>query len=71
MEKIVRRFQSFAEAERADLEYWRQRTGEERLAALLELILPEDPEEAVIERTVRVYPLACQGGPEPRRDGVR
>jgi len=62
MEKIVRRFHSFAEAEQADLEYWSQRTGEERLAALLELILPENPNEAVIERSVRVYPLARQGG---------
>jgi hypothetical protein len=62
MEKIVRRFHSFAEAERADLEYWSQRTGEERLAALLDLIQPENPDEAVIERSVRVYPLARQGG---------
>ena len=58
MERIVRKFEGFASADQADFEYWRARTGEERLAALLELVLPEDPDEAVIERSARVYLLA-------------
>jgi hypothetical protein len=61
MERIVRKFEGFAAADQADLEYWRARTGEERLAALLDLVLPEDPNEAFIERSARVYPLARVG----------
>jgi hypothetical protein len=62
MEKVVRKFESFAVADQADREFWRHRSGEERLHALLELILPENPDEAVIERSARVYPLARPGG---------
>jgi hypothetical protein len=62
MEKVVRKFETFTAADQADLEYWRQRSGEERLAALLELIMPENPDEAVIERSARVYPLARPRG---------
>lgn len=62
MEKVVRKFESLAAADRADCEFWRQRTGEERLQALLELILPENPDEAVVKRSARVYPLARPRG---------
>lgn len=58
MEKVVRKFASFAEADEADLEYYRRLSGNERLQILLELLMPENPDEAVIERSARVYPLA-------------
>ncbi len=58
MGKVVRSFENFRAADQADLAYWRRRSGEERLTALLELIMPENPDEAVIERSARVYPLA-------------
>ncbi len=62
MEKVVRRFESFRDADLVDTEYWRRRSGEERLAALLELIMPENPDEGIIQRSARVYPLARERG---------
>jgi hypothetical protein len=62
MEKVVQKFDSFDAAEDADLEYYRGLTGNQRLALLLDLIMPSDPNEGVIERSARVYPL----GREPR-----
>jgi len=57
MEVIVRKFASFAEADNADDEYYRNLSGNEKLQILLELILPEDIDAAVIERSARVHPL--------------
>ena len=57
MEKIVRRFRSFQEADDADLEYYSGLTGDQRLQILLELITPENPNAAIIERSARVHPL--------------
>jgi hypothetical protein len=37
MEKVVRKFRSFKEAEQADLEFYGSLTGEQRLDILLEL----------------------------------
>lgn len=34
MEKIIRKFSSFKEAEKADIEYWRNASYEERLNTL-------------------------------------
>ncbi len=34
MEKIIRKFNSFKEAEKADIEYWRNASYEERLNTL-------------------------------------
>ena len=58
MEKVVRKFHSFAEADNADDEYYRELSGSEKLQMLLELIMPENPDAAVIERSARVHPLA-------------
>ena len=58
MEKVVHKFDSFAKADEADLEWYRQLTGNQRLQLLLELIMPDNPDEGVIERSARVYPLA-------------
>jgi hypothetical protein len=57
MEKIVRKFRSFEEADDADYEYYRKLSGNEKLQLLLDLIMPENPDEAIIERSARVYPF--------------
>ncbi len=57
MEKIVRKFRSFDEADNADYEYYRTLSGNEKLQILLDLIMPENPDAAVIERSARVHPL--------------
>ena len=56
MEKIVRKFLSFEEADDADYEYYRTLFGNEKLL-LLDLIMPENLDAAVIERSARVHPL--------------
>ena len=60
MEKIVRKFKSFDEADQADDDYYRSLSGNQRLAILLELIMPENPDAASIEQCARVYPLTKQ-----------
>jgi hypothetical protein len=57
MEKVVRKFRSFEEADDADYEYYRTLSGNEKLQLLLDLIMPENPDAAVIERSARVHPL--------------
>ncbi len=60
MEIVVKKFSSFDEADAADEAAARQLSGEEKLQLLLDLIMPEHPHEATIERSARVYPLAQQ-----------
>jgi len=57
MLKVVRKFHSFEEEENAEFEYYGALSGNEKLQILLELILPENPDEAIIERSARVHPL--------------
>ena len=57
MEKVVKKFENWEAADEADFEYYAQLSGNEKLQILLELIAPENPDEAVIERSARVYPL--------------
>ena len=57
METVVRKFRSFDEADDADYEYYRDLSGNEKLQMLLDLIMPENPDDAVIERSARVHPL--------------
>ena len=57
MEKLVQKYGSFEAADEADLERYRVMSGTEKLQVLLELIMPETPDEAVIQRSARVYPL--------------
>jgi hypothetical protein len=57
LEKIVRKFTSFAASDAADDEYYDALSGNEKLQMLLDLIMPEDPDAAVIERSARVHPL--------------
>jgi Na+-transporting methylmalonyl-CoA/oxaloacetate decarboxylase gamma subunit len=58
MQKVVRKFRSFVEEEEAMYEQYRMLSGNEKLQLLLDLIMPENPDEAVIERHARVHPLA-------------
>ena len=57
MEKVVRKFHSFDDADNADYEYYRTLSGNEKLQILLELIMPENPDAVAIERSARVHPL--------------
>ncbi len=57
MQKVVQKFPSFEEEENAEFDYYKARSGDEKLQILLELILPENPDEAIIERSARVHPL--------------
>ena len=58
VQKVVRKFRTFEEAEEAEYAYYKALSGDEKLQMLLELIMPEDPNAAVIERSVRVHPLS-------------
>ena len=58
MEKVVQIFRSFDAADDADDQYYRALSGNEKLQMLLDLIMPENPDAAVIERSARVYPLS-------------
>ena len=55
VEKIVRRFRSFAEAEKADQDFYRRLTGNQRLAILVELT--KDATQRRLERVYRVTKL--------------
>ncbi len=57
MKKTVRKFDSFEEADEAEYAYYQSLSGDEKLQILLELIMPENPNEAIIERSARVHPL--------------
>ena len=62
MEKVVRKFSSFEEADAADAEYYRKLTPEERVrivCALMEQskIFYDDPPEG-LERVCRIIPLS-------------
>ena len=56
MEKTVKRFATFAEAEKADREFYKKLTGNERLQLLLEL-LKHAPEQR-LERVYRIAKLS-------------
>ena len=58
MEKVVRKFESFDDADDADYERFRVMSGNEKLQILLDLIMPENPDGAIIERSARVHPHA-------------
>jgi hypothetical protein len=56
VEKTITRHRSFADAEKADREFYRKLTGNERLA-LLRALISHDPERR-LERVYRVVKLA-------------
>lgn len=58
MERVVRKFDSFEEAEQADLEYYRSLTPEQRLDILFELVAQVNGENPPrLERVCRVVKL--------------
>ena len=56
VQKVVQKFRAFEEAEEAEYAYYKALSEDEKLQLLLELILPEEPNAAVIERSARVHP---------------
>jgi hypothetical protein len=59
VEKAARIFHSFAEADKADAEYYRSLTPEQRLEILFDLVksqLPDEPEQR-LERVCRIIKL--------------
>ncbi|NMC63815.1 MAG: hypothetical protein GYA55_11685 [SAR324 cluster bacterium] len=58
MDKLVRKFTSFSEEEKAELEYYRSLSIQDRVRILISLIGITRPEDGIIERSVRIYPLA-------------
>ncbi len=59
MEKAARIFHSFAEAEKADDEYYRSLTPEQRLGILFDVVQSQQPDEAEqrLERVCRIIKL--------------
>jgi len=58
MERVVRKFTSFAEAEEADRRFFRSLTGKQRLEILLEIIRSQQPEhEQGFKRVYRIIKL--------------
>jgi hypothetical protein len=59
MEKAVRIFHSFAEADKADDEYYRSLTPEQRLEILFDLVKSQQPDEPEprLERVCRIIKL--------------
>jgi hypothetical protein len=62
MEKAVRVFHSFADADKADAEYYRSLTPQQRLDVLLDLVHSQTGDEAGqrLERVCRVVKLSEQ-----------
>lgn len=59
VEKTARIFHSFAEADRAEAEYYRSLTPEQRLDILFDLVQSQQPDEAEqrLERVCRIIKL--------------
>ena len=60
MEKKAVKFRNFAEAEKADREFYRQLSGQERLNILLELT--KDATSRPLERVLRIIKLSDDRG---------
>lgn len=62
MEKVVRKFHSFEEADRADREYYRSLTPQQRLDLLLDLIARQrESLDEASQRFERVYRIIKLG----------
>ncbi len=63
MERVIRKFATFEEAEAADRAYYRALTPGERLAIMLDMIYPEggDAASAGFERAYRIVKLDREG----------
>lgn len=58
MEKKIQKFSSFEEAEKAEREYYRSLTPQQRIEILLELIARYRSNDESSERLERVYRIA-------------
>jgi len=63
MEKVVRKFRSFKEAEQADLEFYRSLSGEQRVDILLKLNLQTFGDALLNAPMKRVYRIRKLGEP--------
>ena len=62
MEKVVKKFSSFEEADEADYEYYRDLSPDERLAIFCELLsLVKDADESTSPRMERFFRIARLG----------
>lgn len=57
MEKTVKKFISFEDEQKADLEYYRKLTYQEKLNILIQLIGHENTDDGAVKRYIRVYPI--------------
>lgn len=60
MEKVVRKFSSFKEAERADEQYYLSLTPEKCAELLLNILQLGSVNGGAVERSVRIYSLTEQ-----------
>ena len=63
MEKEAVKFRDFAEAEKADREFYRKLSGQERLNILLEMT--KEATSRPLERVIRIMKLADDRGNAP------
>jgi hypothetical protein len=58
IEKVVCKYHLSEDTEAADCADYRDLSGNEKLQILIDLITPENPDAAIIERSARIHPLA-------------
>lgn len=61
MKKTLKKFKTFAEAEKADREFYRKLSGHERMQILLELLGPLQGDGRIDRRVVRKRKLGDDG----------
>ncbi len=57
MEKVVKKFSGFNEAEQADEQYYLSLNNQERLEIFFQLIGHSDAADGTVARHIRIYPL--------------
>lgn len=60
MEKVVKKFASFEEAEKSDILYYSSLEYDKKLEIIFNLIYGGERPNGTIERLVRIYPLSKQ-----------
>lgn len=58
MQKVIKKFESFKDAEEAEIKFWASLSHEERMKIFFQIIAPKDPNNATIQRCVRVLKLS-------------
>lgn len=57
---LVHKFSSFAEAELAEIEYYKNLSVQERVRIFTQLVGHKDPKDGIVERSVRIYTISKQ-----------